>query len=145
MGFSKAIIAIKGNCLDKLDEIADSLGYMEDDSFFEELSKTARFDNGWTILPDDEMVVVTEEDLLSELSEELGVEIFSFMVQSTSASYGFSNFNDGENRVFWVQDGEIIVDFGDKLKEEKGLNINEKVSIDDILKIAKLIGINFAD
>jgi len=145
MGLSKAIIAIKGNYLDRLEKVTDILNYMEDGNIFEELSQTAKFDNGWTILLDEEMVFATEDDLLLELSDELETEIFSFVVQSTSATYFFSNFKDGESRVFFAQDGEIVIDIGDKLKEEKGLNINEKVSIDDILRISKIIGIDFAE
>lgn len=142
MGLSKAIIAIKGNCIDKLGKIVSILNYMEDDNIFDKLSQTVKFKNGWTILPDEEMVFVTEDDLLSQLSEDLGTEIFSFIVQSTSATYGFSNFNASKNRLFLAQDGEIVENSGDKLKAEMELNINENVSAGDILKVAKLVGID---
>ena len=54
MGFSKAIIAINGNCMDRFEKIIDIINYMHDDGVFEELHQTAKVDNGWTILLDEE-------------------------------------------------------------------------------------------
>ncbi|MDD1525640.1 hypothetical protein [Riemerella anatipestifer] len=145
MGLSKAIIAIKGNYTDKLEKIVDILNYMEDDDIINEFSQNAKLENGWTIIVDEEMVFVAEEDLLSELSEELKTEIFTFTIQSTSATYGFSNFNNGKNRIFLVQDGEIIENTGDKMKVEITFNIDENASIEDILNIAKYFEIELED
>lgn len=144
MGFSKAIIAIKGNYIDKLDKVADKFDYMEDDNIINEFSENAKLENGWTIIVDEEMVFV-EDDLLSELSEELETEIFTFTIQSTSATYGFSSFNKGKNRIFLVQDGEIIENLGDKMEVEMNLNIDENASIEDILNIAKSFEIELED
>lgn len=91
------------------------------------------------------MVFVVEDDLLSDLSEELKTEVFTFTIQSTSATYGFSNFNEGKNRIFLVQDGEIIENMGDKMKVEMNLNIGETTSIDDILNIGKYFGIELEE
>ena len=145
MGLSKAIIAIKGNYIDKLEKIVDILNYMEDDDIINAFSQNAKLENGWTIIVDEEMVFVAEEDLLSELSEELKTEIFTFTIQSTSATYGFSNFNNGKNRIFLVQDGEIIENTGDKMKVEITFNIDENASIEDILNIAKYFEIELED
>ena len=145
MGFSKAIIAIKGNYIDKLEKVAEIFNYMEDDDIINEFSENAMLENGWTILVDEEMVFVVEDDLLLELSQELNSEIFTFTIQSTSATYGFSNFNEGKNRIFLVQDGEIIENMGDKMKVEMNLNIGETISIGDILNIAKSFGIELEE
>lgn len=145
MGFSKAIIAIKGNYINQLQKIADVFNYMEDDSIIDEFSQNAKLQNGWTILADEEMVFVVEDDLISELSEELQTEIFTFTIQSTSATYGFSNFHEGKNRIFLVQDGEIIENTGDKIKAEMNFNIDENTSIEDILNIAKSFEIDLED
>lgn len=145
MGFSKAIIAIKGNYIDKLDKVADIFDYMEDDNIIDEFSQNAKFENGWTIIVDEEMVFVVEDDLLAELSEELETEIFTFTIQSTSATYGFSRFNEGKNRIFLVQDGELIENLGDKMAVEMSINIDENASIEDILNIAKAFEIELED
>ena len=145
MGFSKAIIAIRGNYIDKLEKVAEVFNYMEDLDIINEFSHHAKLENGWTILRDEEMVFVVEDDLLSELSEELETEIFTFTIQSTSATYGFSSFNEGKNRIFLVQDGEIIENFGDKMEVEMNLNIDENASIEDILNIAKAFKIELED
>jgi len=145
MGFSKAIIAIKGNYFAKLEKVAEIFNYMEDDNIINEFSQNAKLENGWTILVDEEMVFVVEDDLLSDLSEELKTEVFTFTIQSTSATYGFSNFNEGKNRVFLVQDGEIIENMGDKMKVEMNLSIGETTSIDDILNIGKYFGIELEE
>lgn len=145
MGFSKAIIAIKGNYIDKLDKVADIFDYMEDDNIIDEFSQNAKFENGWTTIVDEEMVFVVEDDLLAELSEELETEIFTFTIQSTSATYGFSRFNEGKNRIFLVQDGELIENLGDKMAVEMNINIDENASIEDILNIAKAFEIELED
>ncbi|MRX41089.1 hypothetical protein GJU43_17525 [Flavobacterium sp. LC2016-23] len=88
------------------------------------------------------MVFVTKEDLLQELSEELDTEVFSFTIQSTSATYGFSYFNKDISRVFLVQDGDIITNEGDKMIQEKDLSIDKNISKNEILKIAKKISID---
>ncbi|RZJ47972.1 MAG: hypothetical protein EOO44_21725 [Flavobacterium sp.] len=118
---------------------------MEDDNIIDEFSQNAKFENGWTIIVDEEMVFVVEDDLLAELSEELETEIFTFTIQSTSATYGFSRFNEGENRIFLVQDGELIENLGDKMAVEMSINIDENASIEDILNIAKAFEIELED
>jgi len=142
MGLSNAIVAIKGNQLENIGQISEILNYFEDENLINEISGAAQFKNGWTILIDEEMVFVTEEDLLQELSEELDTEVFSFTIQSTSATYGFSYFNKDISRVFLVQDGDIITNEGDKLIQEKDLSIDKNISKNEILKIAKKISID---
>ncbi len=146
MGLSKAIIAIKGNHLQNLKNISTKLNYSEEDNeLFEELSDSAKFENGWTILNDYEMIYVLEEDLLSELSEELETEIFTFIVQTASATYEFGNFNNGICRIFFVQEGEIISDIGEKLYLEEEFEIDENISLKDIIGIADKIGIELEE
>ena len=141
MSLSKAVIAIKGNQLGELSEITAILNYLEDESLLAEFAKTAQYANGWTTLDDPEMVFVTEDDLLADLAEALETEVFAFAIQSTSTTYSFSDFNNGENRIFAAQDGEIIENSGAALAVEAQLNINEHIAAADILEIAKRLGI----
>jgi len=142
MGLSKAIVAIKGNRLNEIDKISEILNYFEDENLFDKISQTIQFTNGWTILQDEEMVFVTEEDLLQELSEELAIEVFSLIIQSTSQTYGFSHFNNGQVRVFLVQEGDLMGNSGNELDFEQDLKINKDVSENEILKIAEKLNIN---
>jgi hypothetical protein len=141
MGFSKAVVAIRGNCIDRLEEVTYVLDYTEEGDLMEALSTSANFENGWTLLPDEELVFVTEADLLLELSEALETEVFAFLIQSTSATWGFSNFKEGESRIFLVQDGEIIEDSGTKLEVEEPLIFDADTAIEDLLRLAKRVGI----
>ncbi|PWB18321.1 hypothetical protein [Flavobacterium sp. HTF] len=142
MGLSKAIVAIKGNQLNQINKISEILNYFEDENLSDEISQTTEFKNGWTILQDEEMVFVSEEDLLQELSEELDTEVFSLTIQSTAATYGFSHFNNGNSRIILVQDGDILENSGESIIQEKDLNIDENISESEISKIAEKLGID---
>lgn len=148
MGFSKAIIAIKGNHLDHLEKASAILNYfdgVDDQEILEELSETARYENDWTLLTDEEMVYVVEDDLIGELSQELAAAVYTFTVQTTSASYGFSYFEGDKNRVFLVQDGDIITDEGESLSIETGQEISEDTGEEDIVALASKLGISLEE
>ncbi|SHF19146.1 hypothetical protein [Pedobacter caeni] len=148
MGFSKAIIAIKGNHLDHLEKVSAILNYfdgVDDQEILEELSETAEYENDWTLLTDEEMVYVVEDDLIGELSQELAAAVYTFTVQTTSASYGFSYFEGDKNRVFLVQDGDIISDEGESLSIETGQEISEDIGEEDIVALASKLGISLEE
>lgn len=148
MGFSKAIIAIKGNHLDHLEKVAAILNYfdgVDDQEVLEELSATAKYENGWTLIGDEEMVYVVEDDLIGELSQELDTAVYTFTVQTASASYGFSYFQGDKNRVFLVEDGEIITDEGESIPIEKDQKISEYIGEEDIVAITGKLGISLEE
>lgn len=148
MGFSKAIIAIKGNHLDHLEKVAAILNYfdgVDDQEVLEELSATAKYENDWTLIGDEEMVYVVEDDLIGELSQELDTAVYTFTVQTASASYGFSYFEGDKNRVFLIEDGELITDEGENIAIEKDLEISEEIGEEDIVAIAGKLGINLEE
>ena len=142
MGLSKGIIAIKENQLENIVQISEILNYFEDEKFLDEISDTTEFKNGWTIITDEEMLLVSEDDLLQELSNELNTEVFSLTIQSTSATYGFCYFNNGNSRIFLAQDGNILENSGEPIFQGKDLNIDENISENEILRIAEKLGID---
>lgn len=98
-------------------------------------------DNGWTIIEDFSLLLCTDEEALRNLSKELDTTVFSMATQGTSGSYGFCFFDENAERIFFLSDGEVIQNDGHPLEFEKIFNISENVTYDDILGLAKAIGV----
>lgn len=148
MGFSKAIIAIKGNHLDHLEKVAAILNYfdgVDDQEVLEELSATAKYENDWTLITDEEMVYVVEDDLIGELSQELDTVVYTFTAQTASASYGFSYFEGNKNRIFLVEDGDMITDEGESIAIEKDQEISKDINEEDIVALAGKLSISLEE
>ncbi|MEM7162836.1 MAG: hypothetical protein AAF487_10410 [Bacteroidota bacterium] len=165
MGLSNSIIAIKGDHLDKTAQIFEIFGYVDrnNDKQYDNWEPTATYlfenyfdlahqsiairgiwtNNGWTIICDPEMVDTIEDDKICQLSSDLDTPIITFMVQSTSGSYWFATYDKTKQRHFFAVDGQIAENIGDPLPEEKGLNINESIFIDDIINLANKFGVDF--
>lgn len=161
---TNSFIAIRGSHLDQSREIFETFKYQDthQDKQFDDWQKFNEFlfdnylqlvnkdialrgiwsDNGWTIINDPEMVDSTEEEALLELSRKLSTDIVTFLIQTTSNSFGFTLYNDTTKTNFLVSDGEVTDNLYQPLKQEKGLNINEKTFSDDILKLAENFGID---
>jgi len=148
MGFSKAIIAIKGNHLDHLEKVSAILNYfdgVDDQEILKELSETAKYENDWTLITDEEMVYVVEDDLIGELSQELDTAVYTFSIQTASASYGFSYFEGDKNRIFLIEDGDMITDEGESLTIERDQEISEDIGEEDIVALAGKLGIRLEE
>lgn len=161
---TNSFIAIKGNYFDKADEIFSVFKYIDTkndkqfddwqtfndylfDNYFELANNEIAIrgiwtDNGWTIIHDPEMVDTVEEETLLQLSRTLNTDIVTFIIQTTSNSFGFTVYKETIKRHFFVSDGEITDNLYEPLGQEKGLNINEAVFSDDILKLADKLGID---
>ncbi|MCZ4242781.1 hypothetical protein [Pedobacter punctiformis] len=159
-----SFIAIKGNFFDKADEIFQAFKYIDTkqdkqfvdwqtfndylyDNYFELANKEIAIrgiwtDNGWTIINDPEMVDTIEEEALIQLSRTLNTDIITFIIQTTSNSFGFTVYNDTIKRHFFVSDGEVTDNLYNPLEQENGLTINENIFSDDILKLAEKLGID---
>ena len=161
---TNSFIAIKGNHFDRADEIFSLFKYIDTkqdkqfddwqtfndylfDNYFELANNEVAIrgiwtDNGWTIIHDPEMVDTVDEIALLQLSRVLNTDIITFIIQTTSNSFGFTVYNDTIKRHFFVSDGEITDNLYDSLEQENGLNINENIFSDDILKLAEKFGID---
>ena len=73
---------------------------------------------------------------------ELNFEIYTFLIQETSGSYAFAQYNSAKKRSYISVNGQVIRNEGVPLDEEKGLNLNQSISGDDILKLANKLGID---
>lgn len=161
---TNSFIAIKGNFFDRTNEIFTAFKYIDTkqdkqfddwqtfndylfDNYFELANNEIALrgiwtDNGWTIIHDPEMVDTVEEETLLQLSRTLNTDILTFIIQTTSSSFGFAVYNDTIKRHFFVSDGEITDNLYEPLEQEKGLKINESIFSDDILKLAEKLGID---
>jgi hypothetical protein len=161
---TNSFIAIKGNFLDRADEIFATFKYLDTvqdkqfnnwqefndylyDNYFEFANKEIAIrgiwaNNGWTIINDPEMVDTVDETALLQLSRILDTEIITFLIQTTSNSFGFAVYHDIIKRHFFVSDGEITDHSGYPLAQEDGLSINENIFSDDILNLADRLGID---
>ncbi|HTG66221.1 MAG TPA: hypothetical protein VL859_07590 [Flavobacterium sp.] len=161
---TNSFIAIKGDFSEKTDEIFNIFKYEDtkqdklfndwksfNDYLFENYFELANTeiairgiwtDNGWTIINDPEMIDTVEEEVLMKLSRILNTDIVTFIIQTTSNSFGFTVYNDTIKRLFFVSDREITDNLYYPLEQENGLNINEQIFSDDILKLADKLGID---
>lgn len=160
---TNSFIAIKGNFFDRASEIFAAFKYIDSkqdkefdnwqtfndflfDNYFELANKELAIrgiwtDNGWTVINDPEMVDTVDEMTLLQLSRTLNTDIITFIIQTTSNSFGFTVYNNTIKRHFFVSDGEITDNLYDPLPQENGLNINENIFSDDILNLAEKLGI----
>lgn len=161
---AQSIIAIQGKHLDKVAKIFGCFKYQDlaQDMVFDnaETFNEYLFDNyfdlanqeialrglwvsnGWTIISDPEMVDTFDEDPLLKINEALNAEILTFIIQTTSGSFGFAKYDKTKLRNFFASGGEVMENFGSALAEEQGLQLNEQVLGDDILKLASHFGID---
>lgn len=161
---TNSFIAIKGNHFDRAEEIFSVFKYIDTkqdkqfdnwqnfndylfDNYFEFANKEVAIrgiwtDNSSTIINDPEMVDTVDDIALLQLSRILKTDIITFIIQTISNSFGFTVYNDTIKRHFFVSDGEITDNLYDPLEQENGLNINENISSDDILKLAEKFGID---
>ncbi|MBA5793598.1 hypothetical protein H1R17_05195 [Flavobacterium sp. xlx-214] len=159
-----SIIALKGNYLKYLSTIFESFDYLdtnENVSFNNALDlnnylwenyiefskkdlslKGVWFCDDYTIICDPEMIDSTNEETLLQISNTLNTEVFSFIIQTTSATFGYAKFHQNIQRIFYMSDGIIIKNEGTPLTEETSVNISEKIFIDDILNLSKKFGID---
>jgi hypothetical protein len=157
-------IEIKGNHLDKVANIFECFKYndLDQDKTFDNAEKFNKYlfdnyfelanreislrgiwlDNGWTIISDPEMVDTVDDEALIKLSIKLQSDVLTFIIETTSGSFGFAKFNKIKERYFFSTDGEVSDNIGLTSTEEQGLNLNEKVFVDDILKLANNFGID---
>lgn len=164
MGYSKSIIAIKGNHVDKADQIFKTFKYFDlgnDKQFgnwpdaasylFDNFMKLAEDDiairgiwsNGtWTVICDPEMVDIMEEDMIEDLSLKLKAKVFTLLIHNTSGTYEFACYEEEKLRHFQLFEGVVVENEGEPLPEEASLNINEKITEQDLIALAANLGLD---
>ena len=98
--------------------------------------------NGWTIIYDPEMVDAVNDVAMKQLSRTLKRHVLTFTVLNNTGTYSFAKYNSIQERGFMANDGQVKENFGNPLKEETGLNINENISEDDIRRLINRFGVD---
>ncbi len=164
MGFSNGIIAIKGDHLNRAEEIFRIFNYIDlkkdksyhswdqaseylFENYFDLANKEIALrgiwtDNGWTLICDPELIDPTEDSKLEKLSQLLKTEIWTFIIQTISETYSFTKFDETKVRSFFVSNGKVLENSGYTLPQEKGFNINEKFCIGEVSAISKILDVN---
>lgn len=102
--------------------------------------------NGWTIIEDLEWIFFMEKEKLEQISREHQLTIFTYLTTSTSGSWGFGYYDKGKARFFFKPAAEEPVEqTGTPLAEESGFNINDEAWYEDIVGVARKIGIDFTN
>jgi hypothetical protein len=97
---------------------------------------------GWTYLHDPEMVVMTEDGVLSDYASKNRVRIFSWICEGVSRSYGFKMFAPGVVRDVLAVGGKVVTNGGARVAEEGALNW-AACSERDVMQIAERLGAPF--
>jgi len=103
------------------------------------VTKAAYESNGWTYLFDPEMVAMMNDQKLSDFAKENSTEIFAWVCEGVSVSYGFRVFNPELRRDLLAVGGSVETDAGTRLPEEQGLDWGQADET-DILALAKRLG-----
>ncbi len=96
--------------------------------------------NNWTVILDPEMLLVNDEDACMSVSQVLNSRLFGMICEGTSNTYAYIFCNGEMKRSFWIGDGEIFKDSGDKQAEEPS---TKEVSESHILETMARIGVNY--
>lgn len=125
MGLNLALVAVEGEAIDRvletlrgqLDEPEMSLDLLQVDPVVDMGVGQHR---GWTVLVDTLMIVLAQPESIALLSQ--GGRAYAAIWDSTSDTYGFSAYEDGDvTRELVHQMGEVAVDEGSPLEAEEGL------------------------
>lgn len=166
MSLTTGLIAIKGQHSDKLAEIFNFFKLVDtysdktltnwneaiqviDDEYMNPNDNSQRrvvwFDNGWTIIEDLSLILCTDEETLTKISQHFSTPVFSLATQGTSGCYGFWYFDKQKLRSFFYNDGQVTDNFGTPLSQEADFNINDNAFYDDIHGVAKQFGIDLTN
>jgi hypothetical protein len=166
MSLTTGLIAIKGQHSDKFADIFNFFKLVDtnndktltdwnkaiqviDDEYINPDDNSQRrvvwFDNGWTIIEDLSLILCTDEESLTKISQYFSTPVFSLATQGTSSCYGFWYFDKQKLRSFFNNNSEVTDNFGTPLEQEANFNINENAFYDDIHGVAKQFGIDFTN
>ncbi len=159
MSMHISVVSIEGDHLDEIAEALEKCGYMIEacltvktgDQASRELdwnpdqnrvAKVAYVADGWTFIVDPELVLLSNEVWL-DYSRRWNTRIIGWVCEGASGSYGLTVFDSGcKHREAFSVGGEVVVDKGEPLPEESGMNWNEAWE-DDILEIVKRLGAEY--
>lgn len=166
MSLSTGLLAIKGQQLERLSEIFgffklvdtgndklvnnwDEAVAIIDEEYMNPADNSQRrivwFDNDWTIIEDLSLVLCTDEESLTKISQALSTPVFSLATQGTGGCYSFWYFDKQKVRSFFNNNGEVTDNFGTPLLQEANFNVNENTFYDDIHGIARQFGIDWTN
>jgi len=77
---------------------------------------------------------------MQKIAEYTNAPVWTFLIQTNSGSYEFAKYSPTKERHFFLS--EELIDKGTPVPEETGLNINENTFMDDLVMLAKNLGIN---
>jgi len=150
-----SIVAIEGNRLADFPAIWRRFQYEPSDKPMEGATwetatkretpetKAVCYLDGWTVILDPELVMMTEDAACAALSAEMSARIVGVLSEGVSASYGFNVFSGGHQiRGFLAVDGDTVEDTGAPLPEEDGID-KQAVSEPDMLAVLAKFGVHY--
>jgi len=98
--------------------------------------------HGWTYLSDPEMVVMFEDEALTEYARSHASQVFAWVCEGVSGSYGFRLFEPCLVRDVFYVGGELVMDSGTPIAQELGTDW-PACSEDQMLAVAERLGAPF--
>lgn len=159
MSLHISVVSIEGDHLAEVADVMRKCKYLIEDCFavsgedqasreldwqpdHTKVAKVAYVAAGWTYIADPELVLMSD-DVWLEFSKKWNNRVIGWVCEGASGSYGLTVFDSGQKRreVMSVA-GEVVIDEGEPLPEETGVDWSEAWE-DDILEIAKRIGAEY--
>lgn len=101
--------------------------------------KAAFFVNNWTVIYDPEMLMVNDETACSNVSNWLNARVFGMICEGASRTYAYINCDGNLIRSYWIGDGEVFKDSGEKFSEEPA---SQDIDEPDVLEIMSRLGVD---
>ena len=158
MSLHCSVVCIRGNHLSRMTDLLSLLDYrlvgspvscatskaleaaLDEPTHNRDIVRKAAYEsNGWTYLFDPEMMVMMSDKELSDFARENSTDIFTWVCEGISASYGFRVFNPELRRDLLAVGGSVKTDVGTRLPEEQGLDWGQADET-DILSFATRLG-----
>jgi hypothetical protein len=104
--------------------------------------KAACYVNNWTVIYDPEMLMVNDEIACSNVSNWLNTRIFGMICEGASNTYAYIYCNENLTRSYWIGDGEVFKDSGEKFPEEPAI---QSIGEHDVVEIMSQLGVDLKE
>jgi hypothetical protein len=163
MSLNTGLIMIKGNHLDRLEQVFDAFKYrwtgrvrqvddwddaweaMRPDPSPGVVRHAVLVHNGWTIILDYESVLWTDEEACREVSQKLQSRVFAMSCAGVASSYAYRLWEGTRVRkVWWEPSGGIFENEGEPLPEEEGIDFN-LVGEEEVLMVMERLSVDYSE
>lgn len=104
-----------------------------------QVHKAVLYNGTWTAILDREMNMILDEDKCVACARRLRTRVFGYIAESVSQTAGIFYFTPEKERVFSIQNNELVEDFGSPLPQENGIAFHTMLE-DGPMRVSRRMG-----